>query len=66
MHGPERIQNGPVLVLAPFGRDASVICAMLREAGIEACEQSNLPENAIVGRVVLGRRTPRGWVGPTG
>lgn len=44
MHGPERIQNGPVLVLAPFGRDASVISAMLREAGIEACEQSNLPE----------------------
>jgi signal transduction histidine kinase/ActR/RegA family two-component response regulator len=44
MHSPERIQRGPVLVLAPFGRDTSVICAMLREAGIHGCPQSSLPE----------------------
>lgn len=44
MHSPERVHNGPVLVLAPFGRDSSVICAMLREAGIQSCPQSSLPE----------------------
>jgi signal transduction histidine kinase len=44
MHSPERIQRGPVLVLAPVGRDTSVICAMLREADIQGCPQSSLPE----------------------
>jgi C4-dicarboxylate-specific signal transduction histidine kinase len=35
---------GAALVLAPRGRDAAVICSALREAQIEALEQSNLPE----------------------
>ena len=44
MRNPERVHNGPVLVLAPFGRDAGVICSMLRDVGVEAWEQSDLPE----------------------
>ncbi|WP_051386771.1 ATP-binding protein [Bradyrhizobium sp. ARR65] len=38
-----------MLVLAPFGRDAAVVCTALHEAGIEAVEQSSLPE--LVGRL---------------
>jgi signal transduction histidine kinase/ActR/RegA family two-component response regulator len=49
MHSPERIQNGPVLVLAPFGRDAGVICSSLRDAGIETLEQFDLQQ--LVGRL---------------
>ena len=44
MHSPGRVENGPVLVLAPFGRDAGVICSMLGELGVEAREKSDLPE----------------------
>ena len=49
MRSPGRVQNGPVLVLAPVGRDAGVICSMLREVGVGAWEQSDLPE--LVGRL---------------
>ncbi len=40
----EGIRSEPVLVLAPFGRDAGVVSAALCEAGLEAQEQSSLPE----------------------
>lgn len=40
----EASQGGPVLVLAPFGRDASVVCSALREVGVQAVEQSGLSE----------------------
>jgi signal transduction histidine kinase/ActR/RegA family two-component response regulator len=36
--------NGPALVLAPLGRDGAVISAMLRDAGINPWEQTNLQE----------------------
>jgi signal transduction histidine kinase/ActR/RegA family two-component response regulator len=42
MRSPGRVRNGPVLVLAPFGRDAGVICSMLGDVGVEAREQSDL------------------------
>jgi signal transduction histidine kinase/ActR/RegA family two-component response regulator len=44
MRSPGLVENGPVLVLAPFGRDAGVICSMLGELGVDAREQSDLPE----------------------
>ncbi|WP_407180011.1 ATP-binding protein [Bradyrhizobium sp. STM 3562] len=44
MDSLERDLAEPVLVLAPFGRDAEVVRATLREAGIEALEQSSLPQ----------------------
>ncbi|UWU75366.1 hypothetical protein N2603_35810 [Bradyrhizobium huanghuaihaiense] len=44
MDGREKSQSGPVLVLAPFGRDASVVCSALRDVGIQALEQSSLSE----------------------
>ncbi|KRR26202.1 hypothetical protein CQ14_21220 [Bradyrhizobium lablabi] len=44
MHSPEQVQSGPALVLAPFGRDSTVVCAALRETGIEALEQPSLAE----------------------
>ena len=49
MRSPGRVQNGPVLVLAPVGRDAAVICSMLQDAGVGAWEQADLPE--LVGRL---------------
>ena len=36
--------DGPVLVLAPFGRDARVVCSALRDVGIHALQQSSLSE----------------------
>lgn len=44
MDGREPNPSGPVLVLAPFGRDARVVCSALREVGIQALEQSSLSE----------------------
>ncbi|MBO4225761.1 response regulator [Bradyrhizobium neotropicale] len=44
MDGREQSQGGPVLVLAPFGRDARVVCSALRDVGIQASEQSSLSE----------------------
>lgn len=44
MDGREQGQSGPVLVLAPFGRDARVVCSALRDVGIQALEQSSLSE----------------------
>ncbi|MBR0707981.1 ATP-binding protein [Bradyrhizobium liaoningense] len=44
MGSREPIPSLPVLVLAPFGRDAAVVCRTLRDAGIEALEQSSLSE----------------------
>jgi signal transduction histidine kinase len=44
MDGREDIRSDLVLVLAPFGRDAGVVSAALREAGLDAREQSSLPE----------------------
>jgi signal transduction histidine kinase len=43
---PEEGCPAPVLVLAPLGRDASVICSMLEDADIAACRQSTLAELA--------------------
>lgn len=40
----ETSEDGPVLVLAPFGRDARVVCSALRDVGIQALEQSGLSE----------------------
>jgi signal transduction histidine kinase/ActR/RegA family two-component response regulator len=37
-------KKGPVLVLAPHGRDSTVICTMLRYAGIDPRGQSSLQE----------------------
>lgn len=44
MDNSEPSSNGPVLVLAPFGRDAGVVCAALREVGVEALQQASLSE----------------------
>jgi signal transduction histidine kinase/ActR/RegA family two-component response regulator len=49
MHSSGQVQKGPVLVLAPFGRDAGVICSMLSDVGVKAQEQSDLSE--LVGRL---------------
>lgn len=42
MDNREPSPDGPVLVLAPFGRDAGVVCSALRDVGIHALQQSNL------------------------
>ncbi len=44
MDARERTPSGPVLVLAPFGRDAGVVCSTLRDVGVQALEQSSLSE----------------------
>jgi hypothetical protein len=68
MRSPGRVQNGPVLVLAPFGRDAGVICSMLAAVGVEAQEKSDLPELvgsldgaavAVIAEEAPGARTSR-------
>ncbi|VIO72737.1 hypothetical protein CI1B_43840 [Bradyrhizobium ivorense] len=38
----EPTPSGPVLVLAPFGRDAGVVCSALRDVGLHASEQPSL------------------------
>ncbi|ULK94947.1 ATP-binding protein [Bradyrhizobium sp. I71] len=44
MENREPSPDGPVLVLAPFGRDAGVVCSALRDVGIHALQQSSLSE----------------------
>lgn len=44
MDNREPSPDGPVLVLAPFGRDATVVCSTLRDVGIHALQQSSLSE----------------------
>lgn len=44
MDNREPRPDGPVLVLAPFGRDAGVVCSALRDVGIHALQQSSLSE----------------------